>query len=62
MPATTFTEKPLEICKKYLAEFREGDKTTKPAVIKKAAIEIFATMDDMDKKKRGLIRKVNKAH
>ena len=49
MPSTTLTDQQLKICRKYLAEFRETDRTTKPLVLKKAAEEILLLMGNVER-------------
>lgn len=59
MPSTTLTDQQLEICRKYLAEFREADRTTKPSVLKKAAEEILLLMGNVERDQKKEIRMVS---
>ena len=58
MPLTTLTNQQLEICRKYLTVFREGDRSTKPSVVKDAAKEILLSMPDVEKREKKEMRKV----
>jgi hypothetical protein len=62
MPSTSLTEQQLEICRKYLVEFREGDRSTKPSVMKKAVQEMLLLILDVDKSKKKEIRMVSDFH
>jgi len=50
MPLTTLTNQQLEIYRKYLPVFREGNRSTKLSGGRDATKEILLAMPDVDKK------------
>lgn len=62
MPSTKLTEGQLEICQKYLAEFREGDKLEKRSVLKKLTKEVILSIPDVAKIEKENIKMASDFH